>query len=646
MWDVAFAQTAQAPSGPPVYGQIFVIGAIFVIFYLLLVRPQQRKAKEHREMLAKLKKNDKVITSGGIYGRIVALTESELTLEIAPNVRIRVQRSYISQLERTEKVPGRRSKRSDMPRGLVARFVGLLVLTCAAMIYLFPAFVTQLPSWWGVVFPTEGIHLGLDLQGGTHLILEVRVDKAVENTLDRVRGDLRTLLRERAIPFLELERVQGGRILLKLPSESAQRVRDLIKEDYPNLVLVSSHSGAEGIELLLGLHERELRSIRDDTVDQSLETIRNRIDQFGVREPTIQRRGQHDILVQLPGLQDAERAKELIGKTALLEFKLLDEINDVDEAVRKGPPPGREILYGYVSRGDGGLGAEKVPYLLEARTLMTGDYIKDARVRPGDQLEGPYVELILNTGGARLFDRITGENVRRRLAIILDNRVYSAPVIQERISGGRASITGSFDFKEARDLAIVLRAGALPAPVEIVEERTVGPSLGRDSIRQGIISFIIGGSLLLLFMFAYYKGAGLLADVALAFNILFMMAILAGFEAVLTLPGIGGIILTMGMAVDANVLINERIREEVRSGKSPRAAVDAGYERALPAILDSNITTFLAGVILFQFGTGPVKGFAVTLCVGIFTTVLTAVYGTRIYYDYRIAARKLTRLSV
>jgi preprotein translocase subunit SecD len=252
----------------------------------------------------------------------------------------------------------------------------------------------------------------------------------------------------------------------------------------------------------------------------------------------------------------------------------------------------------------------------------------------------------LNSTGARLFERITGENVRRRLAIILDNRVYSAPVIQERIGGGRASITGIFDLKEARDLAIVLRAGALPAPVEIIEERTVGPSLGSDSIRQGILSFVIGSSLVVLFMIAYYKGAGLVANLALIFNVLFLLAVLAGFQAVLTLPGIAGIVLTMGMAVDANVLINERIREEVRAGRSPRAAVEAGYERALPAILDSNVTTFLSGVILFQFGTGPIKGFAVTLCIGIITTVLTAVYMTRLYYDYRMVARRLNRISI
>ena len=219
-------------------------------------------------------------------------------------------------------------------------------------------------------------------------------------------------------------------------------------------------------------------------------------------------------------------------------------------------------------------------------------------------------------------------------------------MIQERISGGVASITGNFNFQEARDLAIVLRAGALPAPVQILEERTVGPSLGRDSVEQGVFSFVLGSILVLVFMIAYYRGAGILADVALVLNIYFMMAILAGFEAVLTLPGIAGIILTLGMAVDANVLINERIREEVRNGKSPRSAVDTGYERAIPAILDSNVTTFLAGVILFQFGTGPIRGFAVTLCVGILTTVISAVYGTRIYYDYRLTRRNLVRLSV
>ena len=277
---------------------------------------------------------------------------------------------------------------------------------------------------------------------------------------------------------------------------------------------------------------------------------------------------------------------------------------------------------------------------------MTGDVVADARVRPGSSIEGPYVELVLNDRGARLFEKITGENVGRRLAIVLDNTVYSAPTIRERISGGRASITGSFDIKEARDLAIVLRAGALPAPVSIAEERTVGPSLGKDSIDQGFRSFMVGGALVIIFMMVYYKLAGVLADLAVLLNILFLAAALAAFEATLTLPGIAGIVLTLGMAVDANVLITERMREELRLGKSPRAAVEAGYERALPAILDSNITTFLSGLILFQFGSGPVKGFAVTLCLGLVSTVFTGVFCTRVVYDYLIGRRRLTTLSV
>ena len=289
---------------------------------------------------------------------------------------------------------------------------------------------------------------------------------------------------------------------------------------------------------------------------------------------------------------------------------------------------------------------QRVPYTLEKKVLMTGDVVADARLRPSSDLEGPYVELVLNDIGARRFEQITGDNVGRQLAIILDNTVYSAPNIRERIGGGRASITGNFDIKEARDLAIVLRAGALPAPVTIVEERTVGPSLGQDSIRQGILSFILGGSLVIVFMLIYYKMAGLLADAAVLLNMLLLMAALAAFEATLTLPGIAGMVLTIGMAVDANVLITERMREEIRLGKSVRAVVESGYERALPAILDSNITTFLSGLILFQFGSGPVKGFAVALCIGIITTVFTAVFCTRLVYDYLLSRRSLTTLSV
>jgi preprotein translocase subunit SecD len=528
-----------------------------------------------------------------------------------------------------------------MQRGVVVRLAIFLVLSFASGLYLLPSVVGELPSWWGSYLPAERINLGLDLQGGSHLVLEVKVDKAVENAIERMKDDLNRLLKEKGIAFSELSRVRANQIQLKVPTASADKLRDLLKAEFPNLTVTNPQTAAGQTEFVLALSPKDLKELKDATVDQALETIRNRIDQFGVSEPIIQRHGEQDILVQLPGIQDSDRAKEIIKRTALLEFKLVAEFPNPEEALRSGPPPGMEIRY-----GDGRAGGEKPPYLLEARTLMTGDYITDARVRPSQQLEGPYVELILSSSGARLFERITGDNVKRRLAIILDNKVYSAPVILGRIGGGRASITGNFEMKEARDLALVLRAGALPAPLEIVEERTVGPSLGRDSIRQGIISFIVGGSLVILFMIAYYNGAGLVADVAVVFNILYLIAVLAGFKAVLTLPGIGGIVLTIGMAVDANVLINERIREELRAGKSPRAAIEAGYERALPAILDSNITTFLSGVILFQFGTGPIRGFAITLCIGIVTTILSAVYMTRIYYDYRIAARKLARISI
>jgi preprotein translocase subunit SecD len=532
-----------------------------------------------------------------------------------------------------------------MRQSVRTRLILFTVLTLASLIYLVPTFFAALPEWWSKILPTNSINLGLDLQGGTHLVLEVKVDKAIENNVERIRADLIKIAREKGISGVVVER-QGVQLHIKVPAAGAEQLRGILKSEFANLTEAKPSQTVSGTtDLTQMLSKEEVRSLRDYAVDQTLETIRNRIDQFGVSEPIIQRHGQNNILVQLPGIQDPERAKQIIGKTALLEFKLVDDNANVEDAIKNGPPPGREVLYGQAGRGEG-IAAEKVGYVLEARPLMTGEYIQDARVRPAEQLQGASVELILNTTGARQFEQITAANVKRRLAIVLDNRVYSAPVIQERIAGGRASITGNFDLKEARDLAIVLRAGALPAPVQIVEERTVGPSLGQDSIRDGVTSFIVGGLLVILFMISYYKGAGLLAVVAVVLNIFYMLAILAGFQAVLTLPGIAGIVLTVGMAVDANVLINERIREELRTGRAVRSAIEAGYKNALPAILDSNVTTFLSGVILFQFGTGPIKGFAVTLCVGILTTIITAVYVTRLYYDYRMTSRKLERVSI
>ena len=525
-----------------------------------------------------------------------------------------------------------------MPRGILYRALLIIVLTLWAVLYLVPSLMTTSPEWWPSFLPSRKIHLGLDLRGGTHLLLSVDLEKAIENALDQNAEDLRRVLREATVTGVEIQRVGQSLRLRAATQEAKNAAEKILSEQFPILTRTGAPEPAEG-EVAVVFDRREAQRLHEYALDQSLETIRNRIDQFGVSEPIVQRQGSQEILVQLPGIQDPGRAKDLIKTTAVLEFKLVAE----DKAASAGD--GTVVLQGQEVEPLSGQ-VHKVPYTLEKRTLMTGAVVADARVRPPTNVEGPYVELILNERGAQLFEKITSENVGRRLAIILDNTVYSAPVIREKIGGGRASITGSFDIKEARDLAIVLRAGALPAPVTIAEERTVGPSLGKDSINQGILSFVVGGSLVIIFMAVYYKVAGVLADLAVVLNILYLLAALAAFEATLTLPGIAGVVLTIGMAVDANVLINERMRVEIRLGKNPRAAVESGYERALPAILDSNITTFLSGLILFQFGSGPVKGFAVTLCIGIVSSVFTAVVGTRVVYDYLLARRRLVTISV
>ena len=492
-----------------------------------------------------------------------------------------------------------------MRQSVWTRTIIFAIAIVAAIIYLVPTFVSPLPSWWSSFLPTDRINLGLDLQGGSHLVLGVKVDKAIENNVERMRGELANVLREKGVSGVSVERIEGTLLQVRVAAASVERVRGILKSDFGYLVEAKTpQTSAGNTDFYLTLNKEELRSLRDYAVDQSLETIRNRIDQFGVSEPIIQREGQENILIQLPGIQDPERAKEIIGKTALLEFKLVDDTANVEDAIKNGPPPGRQLLYGHAGRGEG-VGTEKQAYVVESRPLMTGEYVQDARVRPAEQLQGASVELILNGAGARLFEQITAANVKRRLAIVLDNRVYSAPVIQERIGGGRASITGNFDIKEARDLSIVLRAGALPAPVEIVEERTVGPSLGSDSIRQGVISFVVGASLVIIFMIAYYRGAGVLADVALLFHILFLLAILAAFKAVLTMPGIAGIVLIVGMAVDANVLINERIREELRSGRTPRSAIEAGFNTPCRQSSIPTSRRFFPG--LFSFSSARVR---------------------------------------
>jgi len=515
------------------------------------------------------------------------------------------------------------------------------ILVVVAVLMLLPSVNVQLPDWWKNWMPTPKIQLGLDLQGGTHLLLEVKVDEAVKTSLVRRGDDLKHELKDNKIDVTQVAPIAAGPVVVTLASvKDRSAFEDLVAKTAPDLTVSTIETAGPGASFQLTFKPRDEQAVRVSAMDQALETIRNRIDQLGVRETTVAREGENEILVQLPGIQDPERAKELIGKTAVLQFKIVDDTHSSEEALRDGPPPGDEILYGSADRGG------RQPYLVQSQLLMQGDVVTDARVRPGARLEGPYVSVDLDARGARIFDAVTGENVGRRLAIILDNTVYSAPVIKERIPGGKVQITGRFSIDEAHDLAIVLRSGALPAPVEIVEERTVGPSLGRDSIHQGELSFLVGAGAVLIFMAVYYSGAGLLADFGLTLNIMLLICVMAALGATLTLPGIAGIVLTLGMSVDANVLVNERMREELRNGKSPRDAVKLGYQRAWSAIQDSNISTFVAGLILFQFGTGPVKGFAVTLCVGVLTGLFSCVVVTRAWYDYLIASRKLTTISV
>lgn len=533
-----------------------------------------------------------------------------------------------------------------MFKSLKIRLAVTATVCLVALYFLIPTFITQIPSPWNNYFPKDKIHLGLDLQGGMHLILEVDAEKALESMVERMSGDLKESLMEGKVRFRKIERKNGAVISLELTESSGKAALEkILNEQYSDLEIASSAPRDGGMLVELKMKDKRAVEFKKLTVEHSVETIRNRVDQFGVSEPEIIPEGDNRIMVQLPGIKDPERAKKLIGKTALLEFKIVDDEASLDEALRGNIPEGDIIAYGL--RTDKSTGQRNsTPYLLKDKALMTGASLETAKVQISDRYGEPNVSLKFNSQGAADFDRITGENVRKRLAIVLDGVVHSAPVIQERISGGQAQITGNFTMDEARDLAIILRAGALPAPVNILEERTVGPSLGTDSIKQGIMATLIGSLLVILFMVVYYRLSGLVADSVLILNIIVLLGVLAAFKATLTLPGIAGIVLTVGMAVDANVLIFERIREELRLGKPPRAAIDSGYSKAFLTILDSNITTLIAALFLFGFGTGPVKGFALTLSIGIIVSMFTAIFVTRLIFDYFIWNKSIKKISI
>jgi len=516
--------------------------------------------------------------------------------------------------------------------GILAVVIVGLVLALPTLVQLLTPY--DLPEGW--IGPKNEVKLGLDLQGGMHLILQVETEKALSSSLDRIAADLKTQMIAKRIRYAKVERTaEGVRVVLRDAGDET-KLADLVKADYPTLAEPTTSDEQGAVALAFAIKPADAKKVKEAAVTQALETIRNRIDQLGVSEPSIITEGTDRINIQLPGVTDPARAKKLIGETAVLEFKLVDEEHSQADAIKGDIPPGSYIAY--MKEGH-------EPMLLKQETLLTGDMLDDARVNIGSNNQ-PYIAISFNSQGGRIFERVTGDNIGKRLAILLDGRIYSAPVIKDRIGGGKAVIEGRFSDEEARDLAIVLRAGSLPAPIVILEERTVGPSLGKDSINKGLLAVGIGGLLVIIFMAAYYRASGLLANLALVLNLIFIFGVMAAFHAVLTLPGIAGIVLTIGMAVDGNIIIFERMREEIRLGRSPKMVVEAGYKNSFWSVFDANITTLIAGAVLFQFGTGPVRGFAVTLCVGIVTTLFTVLVMCKWIMEWLVNNNKIERFSI
>jgi protein-export membrane protein SecD len=489
----------------------------------------------------------------------------------------------------------------------------LLGLLFAAPNLLSEKSARSLPDW----LPKEQVNLGLDLQGGSYLLLEVQTDAVVEEKLTNLVEGLRQEMRGQRIGYRNLG-LEGETVTFALTDpENAQKVRQIVGDLGDDVTVEVASDGAATVAYTDQAMDKMVRQ----AVTQSIEVVRRRIDETGVREPTIQRQGDHRIVVQLPGVNDPERMKDILGKTAKLTFRFVDE----DARPTGDIPPGSEVL---PSDDTGPQGNPVRRYVVEKRIMVSGEHLTDAQ--PTFQQGQPVVSFSFDTVGAKRFGEATQNNVGRPFAIILDGKVISAPVIREPILGGQGVISGDFTVQRANDLALLLRAGALPAPLDIVEERTIGPGLGEDSIQAGKMAAVLALIAVMIFMGAFYGLFGVLADVALIGNLILIFAALSGLQATLTLPGIAGIVLTLGMAVDANVLIFERIREEERNYKGIMSAVDAGYRRALTTIFDANITTLIAAVILYYFGSGPVRGFAVTLAIGIVTSMFTAIMVTRL----------------
>ncbi len=488
------------------------------------------------------------------------------------------------------------------------------------------------------------MYLGLDLRGGVHFLLQVDMPKALEKSAERYQGDIRTLLREKKLRYGGLSREKDTVHLRFREPAVRDEARLAIESAYPDLQLEDGQAGEE-FTLVAALKKQAQIQTQEFALQQNLTTLRNRVNELGVAEPVIQQQGVDRVVVQLPGVQDTAKAKEILGRTATLEIRMVDEeaMQDPDriKAATAGQLPFGDEIY-YERNG--------IPVLVKKNVMLTGDYITDAQ--PGFDTNGQAaVHINLDGRGARIFKDVTRENVGKRMAILLVEKgrteVVTAPVIREEIGGGRVQITGMDSAEESRDVALLLRAGALAAPMEIVEERTVGPSLGADNIVKGFNSTLYGFAAIALFMAIYYQAFGVISILALATNMFLLVALLSMLQATLTLPGIAGIALTLGMAIDANVIIAERIREELRNGNSPQAAIHAGYDRAWDTILDSNITTLIAGIALFWLGSGPVRGFAVVLCLGILTSMFSAVTVSRAMVNLTYGrAKRLTKVSI
>ena len=467
------------------------------------------------------------------------------------------------------------------------------------------------------------MYLGLDLRGGVHFLLQVDMKGALTKRLDSIGGDLRSLLRDKTVRHAGIAR-EGERLVIRFRDNDTRAKGRAAMEDNQSDLLLADQGEGEDLKLVATLKPEAMKRIQEFAIKQNMSTLHNRINELGVAEPVIAQQGADRIVVQLPGVQDTAKAKDLLGRTATLEIRMVDDTPGALEAAQAGQVPfGADV---YVERGGR-------PLLVKKQVVLTGDRLTDAQPGFDNQTHEPAVHLTLDSAGSRIFKDVTRDNVGKRMAILLIEKgkgeVVTAPVIRSEISGGRVQISGRMSTMEANDTALLLRAGSLAAPMEIIEERAIGPSLGAENIKKGFQSTLWGFSAIAVFMIVYYMLFGLVSVLALAANLLFLVALLSLLQATLTLPGIAAIALTLGMAIDANVLINERIREELRGGASPQAAIHSGYDRAWATILDSNVTSLIAGLALLAFGSGPVRGFAVVHCIGILTSMFSAVFFSR-----------------